>query len=190
MAEGSNEDRPAEAVQHALADDRAIKEAGILGRIVERTGIVFALAFLLAMAILIFEIFMRYALNAPTLWAHETTIFLCAMSFVFGGLYCASRDRHIRVVLLYDHVGPRLRRVLDVVISILCAGSATFFAWASWRMVQRSWWSPDGAVRLEGTGSAWNPPTPALLKGFLFFVMIVMAVQFVVLAVNYARKKG
>ena len=41
---------------------------------------------------------------------------------------------------------------------------------------------------MEGTGSAWNPPTPALLKGFLFIVMIILAVQFVVLAVNHARR--
>lgn len=189
VASGSDTHRKDEdIVEHALADDTFVEEAGLIGRIVERTGIIFAMAFLASMAILIFEIFMRYALNSPTLWAHETTIFLCAISFVFGGLFCVSRDRHIRVVLVYDHVGPRIRRILDVVISILCAISAGFFAWASWQMVKRSWWTPGGDIRLEGTGSAWNPPTPALLKGFLFAVMIIMALQFVILAYNHARR--
>ena len=176
-------------IEPRLGDDRStVAEAGLLGRLIERGGIVFAAAFFLSMAILILEIFMRYVLNSPTLWAHETTIFLCAISFIYGGLYCAARDRHIRVVLIYDYVGPRLRRALDIAISILCAISAVFFAWATWTMVARAWWQPDGTIRLEGTGSAWDPPTPALMKGFLLAVMIVLAIQFVVLAVNYARR--
>lgn len=174
--------------QHTLADDGAAPEAGLLGRLIDRGGIVFAIAFLVSMAVLIFEIFMRYVLGSPTLWAHETTIFLCALSFVYGGLYCAARDKHIRVVVLYDYVPAGARRVLDVVISLLCAVSAMFFAWAAWSMVERSWWAPGGVFRLEGTGSAWDPPTPALMKGFLFLVMVVMAVQFVILAVNAARR--
>ena len=68
------------------------------------------------------------------------------------------------------------------------AAVAAFFAWASWLMVKGSFWTPSGAFHMEGTGSAWNPPTPALLKGFLFIVMIILAVQFVVLAVNHARR--
>ena len=166
----------------------AIPESGLLGRVVDRGGIIFALAFVVSMAILILEIFMRYVLGSPTLWAHETTIFLCAISFVYGGLYCTVRDSHIRVVLIYDHLGPRWRRVFDVVISLLCMGSACFFAYASWVMVERALWAPSGAFRLETTGSAWNPPTPALLKTLLLVVMIILAVQFLVLAVNYARR--
>lgn len=161
----------------------------MLGRWVDRGGIVFAAGFLVSMAILIFEIFMRYVLNAPTLWAHETTIFLCAIAFIYGGLYCASHDRHIRVVIIYDAVSPRVRRALDVVISLVCIFSASFFAYAAWLMVERSFWAPSGEMRLERTGSAWNPPTPALLKLLLLSVLIVLGIQFLVLAYNYARRK-
>lgn len=168
---------------------RSVPEAGMLGRWVDRGGIVFAAGFLVSMAILIFEIFMRYVLNAPTLWAHETTIFLCAIAFIYGGLYCASHDRHIRVVIIYDAVSPRVRRALDVVISLVCIFSASFFAYAAWLMVERSFWAPSGEMRLERTGSAWNPPTPALLKLLLLSVLIVLGIQFLVLAYNYARRK-
>ncbi|MEX6507145.1 TRAP transporter small permease subunit [Jiella sp. M17.18] len=174
--------------EHTLADESAIPEAGILGRAIERGGMFVACLFLVSAAIIMYEIFMRYVLDAPTLWVTETTIFICAAAFIYGGLYCVARDRHIRVVLIYDHLPPGLRRVFDVVISLLCLVLAAFFAWASWTMVEKSWWSPTGALRLEGTGSAWNPPTPALLKGFLMLVMIVMTIQFVILAVNYVRR--
>ncbi len=174
--------------EHTLADESAIPEAGLLGRLIEKGGVFVACLFLISAVIIMYEIFMRYVLNAPTLWVTETTIFICAVAFIYGGLYCVARDRHIRVVLVYDNLPPRWRRVFDVVISFLCLVSAAFFAWASWTMVEKSWWAPGGRLRLEGTGSAWNPPTPALLKGFLMLVMILMAVQFVVLAVNYARR--
>jgi C4-dicarboxylate transporter DctQ subunit len=163
-------------------------EAGILGRVIERVGFVFAAAIVVAAAILLFEIFMRYALDSPTNWVHELSIFLCAIAFIYGGLFCAARDSHIRVVLIYDALGPRLRTVFDVIIYVISAISAAFFAWASWLMVKGSFWNPSGEFHMEGTGSAWNPPTPALLKGFLFIVMIVLAVQFLVLAVNHARR--
>lgn len=174
--------------QHSMADESAIPEAGFIGRWIQRGGVFVAALFLVSAAIIMYEIFMRYVLNAPTLWVTETTIFLCAVAFIYGGLYCVARDRHIRVVLIYDHLPHAWRRVFDIAISLLCLLCACFFAWASWTMVQRSWWAPSGAFRLEGTGSAWDPPTPALMKGFLMAVMVVMAIQFIVLAFNYARR--
>ncbi len=165
----------------------AIPEAGWLGRVIDKVGLVFAAGIFLSMLILIQEVFLRYVLNSPTIWAHETTIFLCAIAFIYGGLYCVARNTHIRVVLLYDLLPPALLRVMNVVISLIGATSTAFFAWAAWSMVDRATFAPDGSFRLETSGSAWNPPYPGLIKIFLMFVMGVMAVQFLVLAVNYAR---
>lgn len=180
-----------EPAEHASVDQRgAIPEAGWLGRQIDRLGIVLALGIVAAMLILINEVVLRYVFNAPTIWAHETTVFLCAIAFIFGGLYCTARDRHIRVVLIYDALGPRTRRVFDVVISIVCAAASAMFAWAAWIMVGRAVLRPDGSFRLETSGSAWNPPFPALLKVFLLVVLAVMAVQFLILARNYWRGRA
>lgn len=188
-------DRETEATHEAVDQiagehSGAIPEAGRLGRMISSAGIIFAIAFLATTIILIFEIFMRYGFNRPTLWAHESSIFLCAIAFVFGGLYCAAQNKHIRVVLIYDALGPRARRAMDVVISLVNFLSACFFAYAAWLMVERALWAPDGRFRMETTGSAWDPPTPGLLKAFLLVVLAVMAVQFLVLAFNYARRRG
>ncbi len=163
-------------------------EAGRFGLVIERIGYVFATAIVLAALILIYEIFMRYVLGSPTRWVHEASIFLCAIAFLYGGLFCASRNSHIRVVLIYDILPPRLRRAFDVVIYITSAISALFFAYAAWLVVKLAFWTPSGVFRMETTGSAWNPPTPAILKGFLFLVMIGLAIQFLILAFNHARR--
>ncbi len=166
---------------------RTAIEAGLMGRIVDRAGYVFAAGIVLAAAILLLEVFLRYFLNSPTIWVHETTVFLCGAAFVFGGLYCTCKNSHIRVVLLYDLFPPRLRRIADIAISLVSALAAGFFAYAAWHMVKRAVWAPSGVIRLETTGSAWSPPTPALIKIFIFIVMVLLVLQFLILAYNYAR---
>ena len=159
-----------------------------MGRLVDRSGYVFAAGIVISAAVLLTEVLLRYVLNSPTIWAHETTIFLCGMAFVFGGLYCTSRNSHIRVVLVYDALSPGLRRIFDILISITCAIASGFFAYAAWHMVTRAVWAPSGEIRLETTGSAWSPPTPALIKIFIFVVMVLLVLQFLIFAVNHARR--
>lgn len=178
---------PADAVADHMADKGAIPQAGLLGRLIDRGGIVFAIGLIASALILIQEIVLRYVFNAPTIWAHETTIFICGMSFIYGGLYCTARDQHIRVVLIYDALPPGARRVLNTVISLVSAAASAMFAWASWLMVERAAFMPDGTFRLQRSGSAWDPVYPGLVKVGLFAIMVVMALQFLVLAWNYAR---
>ncbi|WP_372834067.1 TRAP transporter small permease subunit [Puniceibacterium confluentis] len=164
-----------------------IAEAGLLGRWISAGGLIFAIGIVAAMLILIQEVVLRYFFNAPTNWAHETTIFLSGIAFVYGGLYCTARDSHIRVVLIYDAIPPGPRRIFDIVISLVCAAASLMFAWAAWLMVARAAFTPQGDFRLERSGSAWDPVFPGLMKIFLLVVMSVMALQFLILAWNYAR---
>lgn len=163
--------------------------AGRLGRAIESVGDFFAVAIVLSAAALIFEVVMRYGFGAPTKWAHETVVFLTAITFLYGGLLGAATNNHVRVVLLYDAFSPAVRRWVNVFISIACAVATALFSWAAWLVVKRAVWTPSGEFRLETSGSAWNPPTPGLLKVFLFFILIAMSCQFAVLAINYARRK-
>lgn len=164
-----------------------IAEAGFLGRVIDKTGLLFAAGIVISTAILISEVVLRYIFNSPTIWAHETTIFLCGTAFVYGGLYCCARDKHIRVVLIYDILPDKIRRAFDVIIFLICSAASSAFAWATWMMVQRAAFRPDGSFRLERSGSAWDPVYPGLLKIFLLIIMTVMALQFLILAINCVR---
>ncbi len=162
-------------------------EAGCIGWVIDACGPAFAGLFLVSTAIILFEVVMRYVFDAPTLWAHETTAFLSGICFIFGGAYCLARDQHIRVVLLYDHVGPRLRRLLDIIISVIGLIATLFLSYAALTVVLRAIMTPTGDIHLETTGSAFNAPYPAIAKSFLFIVLVVMAFQFLVLAINQIR---
>lgn len=168
-------------------DPGAIPEAGALGRAINALGGVFALAILASAVILIIEVALRYGFNRPTIWGHESVIFLTAITFLFGGLYVASRDRHIRVVLIYDALSPRARRVMNIALSVVNAIGCAIFALASWQVAEAAMFMPNGSFRFDTTGSAWNPPTPGLVKLFLFIIMVLLTVQFARLAWGYAR---
>lgn len=171
------------------AEPGADPHSGALGRAIQAIGIVFALGILASAGILVLEVILRYVFNAPTIWAHETVIFLNALAFIFGGLYAAARNSHIRVVLVYDFLKKSTRRWFDIGISFACFASSTIFAWAAWKGVERAAWTPTGEFRLETSGSAWNPPTPGLLKLFLLVTLIVMAIQFLIFVISYHSKK-
>ena len=173
-----------------VRDEAVPRVSGRFGRAVDAVAIVFALCFVASTVIILYEVVARYAFDAPTLWAHDTTIFLCGVAFAFSGLYALARDRHIRVVLLYDKVRGGARRALDVALSLIGLATVLFFAYGAWLVAEKSVWTPDGAFRLETTGSSLRLPYPGLLKAFLFLVVAAMAVQFVVLIVNYARGRG
>ncbi|MFN3274198.1 MAG: TRAP transporter small permease subunit [Paracoccus sp. (in: a-proteobacteria)] len=166
----------------------AMPEAGLLGRWIFRGGYLFAAGLVLAAAILLVEVFLRYVLNAPTRWAHETTTTLCALAFLYGGLFCAARNSHIRVVLIYDMLSGRARRALEAVIAAVSALASGMFAYAAWTMADRALYTPGGEFRPERSGSSWNPPTPALIKTFLLIVMLALTVQFLIMAINHARR--
>ena len=180
-----------DAVAAALAHREMPKPpalSGRFGRVVDALGKVVATFFLVSTGVVLYEIVSRYVFHAPTRWAHETTTFLCAVGFLFGGLYALSHDKHIRVVLIYDAVPEAVRRWFDVVISTVGLVAVLFFAYAAWATVERSWFAAgSGAFKLETSGSAFNAPYPALIKGLLLLVVLAMAVQFVIHIVNTLR---
>ena len=166
-----------------------IPESGILGKIIGTASHVFSISILLSAGILIVEVFLRYVFNAPTIWGHETVIFLTASSFIFGGLFVAARDSHIRVVLIYDFISDGIKRWFNILISAFCALASFFFTLATWVAVQRALFTPQGDFRIETSGTAFNAPFPGLLRGFLFLVLLLLTLQFIVLTINYARLK-
>src|SRR5690606_23448050 len=121
----------------------------------------FAWAIFFAFAASVYEVVARYGFNAPTIWAHETTTFLIAVPFLIGGPIALARDKHIRVRVIYDAISPAARRWLDVVNSLIAIVFLAGLTYAGWTMSWKATHNPSGAIHLQTTGTAWNPPTPA-----------------------------
>ncbi|KFC68553.1 TRAP-type mannitol/chloroaromatic compound transport system, small permease component [Devosia sp. LC5] len=168
-------------------DDAEIRSG--LDRFVAGTTKVLAWAIFLAFAVTVFEVISRYAFNSPTFWAHETTTFLIAAIFLVGGPIALARDKHIRVRMFYDSVSPKGRRWLDIVNSILALIFFAGLSYAAWTMSSKATFTPAGEFRLEGTGTAWNPPTPAMLKVLVLICVGLMFVQTLLHLIAAIRRK-
>ncbi len=161
-----------------------------LDRLVDRAGRAVAVLFLIAVVISFYEIVLRYAFNAPTIWVHETVIGLIAVCYAFGGAFALARDSHIRISLITAISGPRTRHFLHIVNSAFSLLFAVSLGWAAWLMTEEAWFAPTGEFRLDRSGSAWNPPLPALVKGALFVCLCLMAVQALIQLLYWLRSDG
>jgi TRAP-type C4-dicarboxylate transport system permease small subunit len=150
-----------------------------LDRWVLKIGKTLSLIFLASAAIIMIEIIARYVFNSPTFWVHETTTLLCAICFIYGGSHCLARNGHIRIGLLYDSVSKRVQRWLDIFIAFMGIIYSLTMTAAAWIMMTKALYTPWGEFRLETSGSAWDPPLPAIVKTTLFLMLVLMTVQFV-----------
>jgi TRAP-type C4-dicarboxylate transport system permease small subunit len=114
--------------------------------------------YLAAVAITAYEVVMRYLLNAPTSWAFELTILLCAICYLLSGGYVTMQRKHIAITALYDLMPARVRWWLDILAMLTGILAMGLLVWAAWRPAVQ-------AVRIvERTGSAWDSPSPAIIK--------------------------
>lgn len=133
--------------------------------------------FALATIISIYEIVVRHFFNAPTIWAHESVIALVSVCYLYGGMQCFASDKHIRIGLIYFGATGSTRRFLDVVNALLTIFFAVAMVYAAFTMVEKSWFTPQGDLRLEASGSAWNPVFPALVKMALLITSGILMLQ-------------
>ncbi len=149
-----------------------------LDTLIIKFGDILSTVFLISACINMFEIVMRYAFNAPTIWVHETTTLFCAILFIYAGSYCLACNRHIRIGILYDWVSDEVRHYLDIFISFFGLIYMSILTWAAYGVAQKALFAPWGDFRMETSGSAWDPALPALVKSMLFIVVLLMLLQY------------
>jgi len=129
---------------------------------------------LIIVIVMTYEVFVRYVLEKPTLWANELSLWLAGFVFMLAGLYAMQQRSHIRIYLLYD-VCPRwLQRLFDVI-------STTFIVLFAIALIYGAYGeASQKLLRWETFGTAFDPPLPATLKPMLLLVMTLVAVQAIV----------
>jgi TRAP-type C4-dicarboxylate transport system permease small subunit len=149
-----------------------------LDRLISRASEILSLLFVVTVVISFYEVLSRYLFNSPTIWVHETASFLGGSLFAIGGAYALATDKHVRVVLVYDNVSEKKRRFLNIFHHLAGLLFSGLLIYAAIQMVHSAWFTPWGDVHLETSGTAWNPPFPALLKGIILLTVCIMFVQF------------
>ena len=66
-------------------------------------------------ALISLEVIMRYLFNSPTMWNCETSMMVGGTIFVIGWAYAHRYRTHIRVDIIYTHLPPRGKIIIDVI---------------------------------------------------------------------------
>ena len=81
-------------------------------RISHVCGMLAAVLVIVLVVLMLYDVVLRYAFNAPTSWGNDLNAFLMGGSFVLSIAYAMSTDAHVRVDLLYnERTRPRLAYV-------------------------------------------------------------------------------
>ena len=97
-----------------------------------------------------YEVFVRYVLNAPTVWAFDMSVQMYGSLFVMAGAYALAQDAHVRGDVLYRLMPQRTQATIDLVLYVIFLLPAVFaltwygygFAVDSWFYKEVSWSSP------------------------------------------------
>ncbi|MCI2393877.1 TRAP transporter small permease subunit [Aliiroseovarius sediminis] len=134
-----------------------------VGRVVSVVAVIFA-------AIIIFDVFMRYAMNAPTRWAFDVTKMLYGFYFVLLGGYALRHQAHVRVDLVTEKLSRTARRFVEVL------GYLIFFFPFAWVFMTRSYeFAMRSYVQGETTyGSVQLPVYPLKMAMAIAAALLMM----------------
>jgi TRAP-type mannitol/chloroaromatic compound transport system permease small subunit len=121
-------------------------------------------------AVVSFEVLMRYVFNAPTTWAFEMTVFIYGVHFMLAFGYTHKNDGHVAIDIFESRLPKKPRTIVRIATNLLIfipavgflAYGSVIYALTSWGYRELSW-------------SSWQPaiyPYKALMAlGFVLFFL-------------------
>ena len=149
------------------------KYVELVGRLSVFLGKACGAFYLAAIGLSVYEVFMRYALGAPTTWTSETIMVLVATAWLFCVGAVTQQRRHITVttmeLLVGDAVWRRMKKIA-IAISILGVLGLIIMLWGPMTKVLKM---------PQTTGSAFDPPSPTYIKTAFFAAAILYLMQLI-----------
>ena len=65
-----------------------------------------------------YEVFMRYVMNAPTVWVFDMMVQMYGALFLMAGAYALAQDAHVRGDVLYRLFPVRVQAWIDLILYI------------------------------------------------------------------------
>lgn len=154
----------------------------IIGKISVFLGKACGAFYLAAIALSIYEVFMRYAFGAPTSWTSETIMMLVATAWMFCVGAVTQQRRHITVTTMELLVGEKLwNRMTKVAIllSMIAVAGLTVMLWGPMVKVLQA---------PQTSGSAFDPPSPTYVKSMLVVAASLYFLQLLANLLTPAQK--
>ena len=112
-----------------------------------------------------YEVFVRYVLNAPTVWAFDMMVQMYGALFLMAGPYALAQDAHVRGDVVYRLFPIKVQARIDFILYLIFffPGILALF-WYGWEIAADSW-------RYQEV--SWN--SPARIQIYFFKTLIPIA---------------
>lgn len=101
----------------------------------------------------VIEVFMRYAMNQPTLWALETTVMSFGAFFMLGAAYTLLKGAHVRTDVLWESFSERKKGIIDSIgYVVFFLPSMVILFYISYNAFIHSW-----SIGERSSYGAWRP---------------------------------
>jgi TRAP-type C4-dicarboxylate transport system permease small subunit len=136
-----------------------------------------AIVCLLAACVVVCQmVFMRYVLEASTIWQTEFVLYSVVAATLLGSPYVLRTGGHVSVDLIGQALPPALRRWQQLLAALVGLAFVVVLAWSGARYFHEAW--AGGWV----TESVWAPP--------LWVVLLPLPLGFGALALQYLVEIG
>ena len=148
---------------------RALPITRAIGWVSEVSGWIAAAMILGAVFLTCQMIFVRFVLNASTVWQTEVVVYLMVGATLLGLAFVQKHKGHVNVDLLPLWLGPRSARILAIVTQIAAIAVIAvclFYGYEFWHLAQSRGWTSDTVTAVP----LWIPylALPLGLGLFLF----------------------
>lgn len=83
-------------------------------------------------------VFLRYVLNAPSLWIGTTVQFAMVLMACVAGIYALKHDYFVKLDVLYANLTPKKKAVCDVITSVYTFAFLAVLIWHGWKAAELS----------------------------------------------------
>jgi len=122
--------------------------------------------------VMLYEVFLRYAIEAPTLWANELTLWIGGFVFMLSGIYAMQQRSHIRIFILYDVLPRWAQHICDTIWVALLWFFMICMVFGSYKQV-----FINKLYKWQTFGTAFDPPLPATIQPMILIVIMLISVQ-------------
>lgn len=111
----------------------------LLRKIPDLFGLLSAVLIAVIWVLMTAEVVARNVFSSPILGVSEIAIYLYVTAAYFGFSYTQKEKGHISVELLYDKLGERAKRIVNVIAYLLCDALFVCFTGCIWKAFFQSW---------------------------------------------------
>lgn len=146
-----------------------------IDRVAIFVGRVTMMLVLLMTCVMMYEVFLRYVFEKPTLWANELTLWIAGFVFLCSGFYAMQQRSHIRIFIIYEIMPRWAQKACDTASVLFICLFAFFLVFGSFSQV-----FVKKFYQWEMFGTAFDPPIPATIQPMILIIVSLIAIQSVI----------